>query len=95
MDRNYYRMMDDVDLLREAAENPTAELAVVLGERMEAVSTSYEGEIELYATRAERFEREADQSDDEKYELERKISHLEDTIDAMAEEIEQLKETAK
>jgi len=34
-DRNYYRCMFDGDLVEEAKYNPTAELAVVLGERLD------------------------------------------------------------
>ena len=33
-DRNYYRMMDDTDLIVEAKDNPTPELALVLAERL-------------------------------------------------------------
>jgi predicted metallo-beta-lactamase superfamily hydrolase len=102
MDRNYYRMMDDVDLLREAAENPTAELAVVLGERMEAVSTSYEVEIDLHADRAADFERDANRLDDQVYELRVEIEKYaiaaaarEDEISHLRDELSKLKETAK
>lgn len=95
LDRNYYRMLDDTELLRAAADSPTAELAVVLGERMEAVVTEMESDIGDYKERADDFEREANRLDDEKYVLECEISRLEDTLDAMAEEIEQLKETSK
>jgi Na+/phosphate symporter len=102
MDRNYYRMLDDVELILEAAENPTAELAVVLGERMEAVSTSYEAEIELHADRAERFERDANQLDDKIYELRAEIEKYaiaaaarEGEISYLRDELSKLKETAK
>jgi predicted nucleic acid-binding Zn-ribbon protein len=95
MDRNYYRMCEDSDLLREAADNPNAELAVVLGERLEAVVTEMENDIYDYKERADDFERDCNRLDDEKYELEFEITQLEETIAAMAAEIEQLKETAK
>lgn len=95
LDRNYYRMLGDTELLRAAADSPTAELAVVLGERLEAVVTEMESDISDYKERADDFERDCNRLDDEKYVLECEISRLEDTLDAMAEEIEQLKETSK
>lgn len=95
LDRNYYRMLDDTELLRAAADSPTAELAVVLGERLEAVVTEMESDIGDYKERADDFERDCNRLDDEKYVLECEISRLEDTLDAMAEEIQQLKETSK
>jgi predicted RNase H-like nuclease (RuvC/YqgF family) len=95
LDRNYYRMLDDVELISAAAENPDAELAVVLGERMEAITTEMENDICDYRERAADFERDCNRLDDEKYELECEVARLEDVIDSMAEEIQQLKETAK
>ena len=95
LDRNYYRMLGDTELLRAAADSPTAELAVVLGERLEAVVTEMESDISDYKERADDFERDCNRLDDEKYVLECEISRLEDFLDAMAEEIQQLKETSK
>lgn len=34
-DRNYYRMLDDEDLIEKARSEPTAELAVALADRLE------------------------------------------------------------
>lgn len=34
-DRNYYRQLDNRDLREQAQRNPTAELAIVLAERLE------------------------------------------------------------
>lgn len=95
LDRNYYRMLDDTELLRAAADSPTAELAVVLGERLEAIEIEHEERVESLKDKASDFERDCNRLDDEKYVLECEISRLEDTLDAMAEEIEQLKETSK
>jgi predicted RNase H-like nuclease (RuvC/YqgF family) len=95
LDRNYYRMLDDVELISAAAENPDAELAVVLGERMEAITTEMENDICDYRERAADFERDCNRLDDEKYQLECEIVRMEAIIDAIAEEIEQLKETSK
>ena len=95
MDRNYYRMLDDSELLRAAADSPTAELAVVLGERLQDVVIEMAADIEEYKECADDFERDCDRLDDEKYELECEIAQLEETIDNLNAEIEQLKETAK
>lgn len=95
LDRNYYRMLDDTELLRAAADSPTAELAVVLGERLEAIETEREERIESLKDKAADFERDFNRLDHEKYVLECEISRLEDFLDAMAEEIQQLKETSK
>lgn len=95
LDRNYYRMLEDTELLRAAADSPNAELAVVLGERMEAVVTEMESDIYDYRERAADFERDCNRLDDEKYRLECEIVRMEAIIDGMAAEIQQLKETAK
>jgi hypothetical protein len=36
-DRNYYRMLYDEDLIEQARTQPTAELAVALADRLEAI----------------------------------------------------------
>lgn len=91
-DRNRYRMCEDSHLLEEARYNPNAELAIVLGERLEAVWVDYEAEIEALKDRAADFERDALELDDQIYKLQSEIAANEDTIAAMAAEIEQLKE---
>jgi tRNA A37 methylthiotransferase MiaB len=45
MDRNRYRMCEDSNLLEAAQYNPNAELAIVLGERLEAVWVEYEAQV--------------------------------------------------
>jgi chromosome segregation ATPase len=95
MDRNTYRMCEDSELINEAAYRPSAELAVVLGERMEAVVSEMGSDIEDYRERADDFERDCNRLDDEKYGLECEIALLEETIDALNTEIKYLKETAK
>jgi predicted nuclease with TOPRIM domain len=95
MDRNYYRMMDDGELLNEAAYRPTAELAVVLGERLQDVVIEMEADIEEAKDRAKDFEIDANRLDDKVYQLQSEIARMESIIDGMAAEIEQLKETAK
>ena len=95
LDRNYYRMLDDTELLRAAADSPTAELAVVLGERMEAVVTEMESDIGDYKERADDFEREANQLDDKVYQLRMEIAKNEQIIAGLSAEIQHLKETSK
>jgi peptidoglycan hydrolase CwlO-like protein len=95
MDRNTYRMCEDSDLLREAADNPNAELAVVLGERLQDVVTEMEADIYEAKERANDFEIDANRLDDKVYQLQSEIARMKSIIDGMAAEIEQLKETAK
>ena len=47
-DRNYYRMCEDTRLLEEAKYNPTAELAIVLGERLEEVQVECYEKLEQF-----------------------------------------------
>lgn len=97
-DRSYYRMCEDSKLLEDAKYSPSAELAIVLAERLEAVGVDYEEDIEELRERAADFERDANKLDDEICELQHKIDVLElmvstrdDEITAMAAEIEELK----
>lgn len=94
-DRNYYRMLDDTGLLRAAADNPTAELAVVLGERMEAVVVDYDAKVEELRETVSDRDLDINQLDDKIYMLQSEIAKNGGTIAAMAAEIEQLKETSK
>ncbi len=91
-DRNTYRMCEDSKLLEEARYNPNAELAIVLGERLEAVWVDYEAEIEALKDRAADFERDANKLDDEICELQHKIDVLELMLATRDETIEQLKD---
>jgi peptidoglycan hydrolase CwlO-like protein len=95
MDRNYYRMCEDSELINEAAYRPSAELAVVLGERLEDITAEHEANVEELKDRAKNFEIDANQLDDKVYELRMEIAKNEQIIAAMAAEIKQLKETAK
>lgn len=91
-DRNHYRMCEDSLLLEEAKYNPTAELAVVLAERLEVAWVEYEAETEALKDRAADFERDANKLDDEVCELQHKIDVLELMLATRDETIEQLKE---
>ena len=95
MDRNTYRMCEDSELINEAAYRPSAELAVVLGERLEDITAEHEANVESLKERAKDFERDANQLDDKVYELRQEIAKNEQTIADMAAEIQRLKETAK
>ena len=95
MDRNYFRMMDEDELFRAAVDNPSAELAVVLAEFMEASEAKWSTRLEEAKDRAKDFEIDANQLDDKVYELRMEIAKNEETIAAMAAEIKRLKETAK
>jgi chromosome segregation ATPase len=90
-DRNYYRMCEDTRLLEEAKYNPTAELAIVLGERLEAAWVEHEEEAEELRDRAADFERDAAKLDDELCELQHKIDVLELMLNTRDETIEELK----
>ena len=92
MNSNYYRMCEDSYLIEEAKHNSNAELAVVLAERLEAVSVEYEAEIEALRDRAADFERDANRLDDELCELQHKIDVLELMLATRDETIEQLKD---
>ena len=91
MDRSYYRMRGDTGLLERAKYNPTAELAVVLAERLEEVQFEFDEQLEAARERAADFEREANKLDDEVCELQHKIDVLELMLATRYETIEQLK----
>ena len=92
LDRSRYRMCEDSKLLEEAKYNPTAELAIVLGERLEEVYIDFDEELEAAKERAADFERDAAKLDDELCELQHKIDVLELMLSMRDETIEQLKE---
>ena len=91
MDRSYYRMRGDTGLLERAKYNPTAELAVVLGERLEEVQFEFDEQLEAAKERAADFERDANRLDDELCELQHKIDVLELMLSTRDETIEELK----
>jgi peptidoglycan hydrolase CwlO-like protein len=91
MDRSYYRMRGDTGLLERAKYNPTAELAVVLAERLEEVQFEFDEQLEAAKERAADFEREANKLDDEVCELQHKIDVLELMLATRDETIEELK----
>ena len=92
MDRSHYRMCEDSKLLEEAKYNPTAELAVVLGERLEAVWAEFEEQLEEAKEAAEDARLDMNQLDDKIYRLEQELETLELMRATRDETIEQLKE---
>jgi chromosome segregation ATPase len=90
-DRNYYRMCGDSLLLEEAKYNPTAELAIMLAERLDDVLLEADTDIEEAKARAADFERDANRLDDELCELQHKIDVLELMLSTRDETIEELR----
>ena len=90
-DRNYYRMCEDSYLLAEAKRNPNAELAIVLAERLKAAWEEHEEEAEALRERAALFEGDANQFEDELYNMQQKIDELELMLSTRDETIEELK----
>jgi peptidoglycan hydrolase CwlO-like protein len=70
-------MREDSNLLEQAKYNPTAELAVVLAERLEEVQFEFDEQLEEAKERAADFERDANRLDDKIYELQSEIDKLE------------------
>ena len=95
MDRNYYRMCEDSEILNEAAFRPTAELAVVLGERLEDAAAEWSHRLEAEKERAKDLEIDANQLDDKVCQLQSEIAKNEKIIAAMAAEIKRLRKQAK
>jgi chromosome segregation ATPase len=91
LDRSRYRLCEDSKLLEEAKYNPTAELAVVLAERLEEVQFENDKEIEALRERAADFEHDALELDDKIYNLQHKIDVLELMLATRDETIEELR----
>jgi peptidoglycan hydrolase CwlO-like protein len=84
-------MREDSNLLEQAKYNPTAELAVVLAERLEEVQFEFDEQLEEAKERAADFERDANHLDDKIYELQQKIDVLELMLSTRDETIEELR----
>ena len=91
LDRSRYRMREDSNLLEQAKYNPTAELAVVLAERLEEVQFEFDEQLEEAKERAADFERDANHLDDKIYELQQKIDVLELMLSTRDDTIEELR----
>jgi peptidoglycan hydrolase CwlO-like protein len=89
LDRNHYRMREDSKLLEEAKYNPTAELAIVLAERLVEVQAEFDEQLEEAKEAAEDARLDMNQLDDKIYLLQQEIAKNEDTIAAMAAQIKE------
>ena len=92
LDRNHYRMREDSNLLEQAKYNPTAELATVLGERLEEVQFEFDEQLEEATERAADLQLDLNQMDENLYLLREELLRNETTIASMAAEIAYLKE---
>ena len=91
-DRNTYRLREDDELREQAKYNPTAELAIVLAERLEEVHVEFEEQIEGLKETINDQNLDLNQMDDKVYLLQQEIARNEITITSMAAEIAYLKE---
>ena len=91
-DRNTYRLREDNELLEEAKYNPTAELAIVLAERLEEAQAEAEEQLNEAMAAAEDARIDMNQLDDKIYRLQQEIDVLELMLATRDETIEQLKE---
>lgn len=58
LDRTTYRMYSDTSLQEMARYNPTAELAIVLAERLDELQAEFDEKVENYVDKIEDLERE-------------------------------------
>jgi septal ring factor EnvC (AmiA/AmiB activator) len=92
MDRTHYRMFSDSYLIDEAKYNSNAELAIVLGERLEEVQAEFDEKLEEAKERAADLQLDLNQMDDNLYMLRAELLRAETTVASMAAEISYLKE---
>jgi peptidoglycan hydrolase CwlO-like protein len=85
-------MREDSNLLEEAKYNPTAELALVLAERLEEVQAEADLRLDEAKEAAEDARLDMNQLDDKIYMLQSEIAKNEEIIAGMATEIAYLKE---
>lgn len=99
-DRNYYRMREQRELIELAQNSPTAELAVVLGELLEASDEEWQSRLDSVETEADNLQDEVRLLANDVSELEHQIEEKDvqlaeqsHEIAVMAAQIKQLKET--
>jgi peptidoglycan hydrolase CwlO-like protein len=91
LDRNHYRMREDSNLLEEAKYNPTAELAIILAERLDDVLLEADTDMEEAKATAEDLRLDINQLDDKIYRLQQEIETLELMLATRDETIEELR----
>ena len=92
LDRNHYRMREDSNLLEEAKYNPTAELAIILAERLDDVLLEADTDKEEAKAAAEDARLDMNQLDDKIYMLQQEIDKLELMLGERDRIIDELKE---
>ena len=92
LDRNHYRMREDSNLLEGAKYNPTAELAVVLAERLAEIQVEFDEQLEEAKAAVEDARLDMNQLDDKIYELQMEIDKLELMLGERDRIIDELKE---
>jgi peptidoglycan hydrolase CwlO-like protein len=92
LDRSAYRMYSDTSLREMAKYNPSAELAIVLAERLDEVQAELDSEIEKLTDRANDLQIDLNQLDDKVYLLQHEITYKDATIASLTASIEFLKE---
>jgi uncharacterized protein YlxW (UPF0749 family) len=91
LDRSRYRMCEDSKLLEEARYNPTAELAIVLAERLVEVQAEFDEQFEEAKEAAEDARLDMNQLDDKIYTLQSEIEKLELMLEERNRIIDELK----
>jgi predicted nuclease with TOPRIM domain len=94
-DRSYYRQRSDRALIEAAWSDPSAELAIVLAERLEASTTEHEAEIEEQKERVADARREAENLDEDLYRAQNMITSLEWKIEDLTKELEACRTKSK
>ena len=92
LDRSYYRTEEDRILIEEAKYHPNAELAFVLGERLDDVLLEAETDKEEAKEREADLQIDLNQLDDKVYVLQQEIATLELMIGERDRIIDELKE---
>ena len=92
LDRSTYRMYSDTSLQEMARYHPSAELAIVLGERLEEVQAEFDERLEEAREKAADLQIDLYQLDDKNYLLQSEVARNKSTISNMAAEIAYLKE---
>jgi predicted nuclease with TOPRIM domain len=94
-DRSYYRQRSDRALIEAAWNGPSAELAIVLAERLEASTTEHEAEIEEQKEYVADARREANRLDEDLYRAQNMITSLEWKIEILTKELEACRTKSK
>ena len=94
-DRSYYRLENDTRLIEEAKYNPSRELAIALGERLDDVLAEFDEKIGEQKERAADAERDASKLDDKIEEMDGIIAKLEMTLDYLDNRIAELEAQLK